>query len=210
MGVYNGPRIDFSRNFLLNERATEKEKKSIRNFFSKMVRFQARKRLAFKITGPARMEYLSSIFPDALFVNIVREPVATVRSWLEVQWSNQITDQLWWTGAYSESELEKAKDLSANPALFAAFQYKKIMEKTEEEIRKVNPKLYVLSYEEFVTDPSGSIKNLMDFLELKKSKLVDVYMDKISVSNRNNRQAKSSKTSISDDVKQQILQMVND
>ncbi len=49
----------------------------------------------------------------------------------------------------------------------------------------------------------------MDFLELKQSKLVDTYMDKISVSNRNNRQAKSSKTSISDDVKQQILQMVN-
>ncbi len=28
------------------------------------------------------------------------------------------------------------------------------MEKTEEEIKKVNPKLYVLSYEEFVTDPA--------------------------------------------------------
>lgn len=204
-----GPRIEFSRNFLLNERATDNEKMKIRSFFRKMISYQKRKRLAFKLTGPARMEYLSSIFPDALYVNIVREPVATVRSWLEVQWSNQITDQLWWTGAYTAEEEAEAKKLADRPALFAAFQYKKIMEKTEEEIQKVNPVIYTLSYEEFVTNPNKVIQNLLQFLELKPSILVDDYLKKISVSNRNARTSKSAKTNISDDLKSEILQIVN-
>ncbi|MEP6513306.1 MAG: sulfotransferase [Parafilimonas sp.] len=204
-----GPRIEFARNFLIDEKATAEEKKNIRTFFAKMVKYQKRKRLAFKITGPSRMEYLSSIFPDALFVNIVREPVATVRSWLEVQWSNQITDQLWWTGAYSPAEEAQAKELSGNPALFAAFQYKKIMETTDDEIKKVNPNICVISYEEFVNDPNGVVAKLMNFLKLNPSKLIDEYMTKISVKNRNDRQAKSSKTNISEEIKKQILQIVN-
>lgn len=204
-----GPRIDFSRDFLLNQQATPEEKSKMRNFFSKMVSYQKRKRLAFKITGPARMEYLMSVFPDAVFVNVVRDPVSTVRSWLEVSWADQITDQLWWTGAYNESELKRAKELSATPALFAAYQYKKIMETTDEEIRKMKPEIYTVSYEEFVTDPKAAISKLLSATGLNESKLIDSYMEKISVSNRNSRQAKSEKTHIPEDIKKEILEIVN-
>lgn len=204
-----GPRIEFSRSFLVNQRATDVEKNRIRSFFVKMVKYQQRKRLAFKLTGPSRMEYLSSIFPDALYINIVREPVATVRSWLEVQWSNQITDQLWWTGAYTAAEEEEAKQLAGNPALFAAFQYKKIMQVTDDEIKKVKPSIFTVSYEDFVSNPNETIKNILEFLKLKPSKLIDNYINKINVSNRNNRQAKSSKTNISEETRSQILQMIN-
>lgn len=204
-----GPRIDFSRDFLLNQTATPEEKSKMRNFFSKMVSYQKRKRLAFKITGPARMEYLMSVFPDAVFVNVVRDPVSTVRSWLEVSWADQITDQLWWTGAYDEKELGKAKELSATPALFAAFQYKKIMETTEQEIKKMKPEIYTVSYEEFVGNPKATISKLLSSVGLKESKFIDDYMEKISVSNRNSREAKSEKTHIPDDIKKEILEIVN-
>lgn len=203
-----GPRIDFSRDFLLNQTATPEEKSKMRNFFSKMVSYQKRKRLAFKITGPARMEYLMSVFPDAVFVNVVRDPVSTVRSWLEVSWADQITDQLWWTGAYDDKELGKAKELSATPALFAAFQYKKIMETTEQEIKKMKPEIYTVSYEEFVGNPKATISKLLSSVGLKESKFIDDYMEKISVSNRNSREAKSEKTHIPDDIKKEILEIV--
>jgi hypothetical protein len=205
-----GPRIDFSRNFLLNERATEEEQIHIRTFFAKMVKYQNRKRLAFKITGPSRMEYLQSIFPDAMFVQVTRDPVATVRSWLEVQWSNQITDQLWWEGAYSEEELAKAKEISKDQPLFAAFQYKKLMEATEYEIKKLNAHVYTSRYEDFVKQPREFIEKLMEHVQLKPSKFVDAFMEKISVQNRNNRAAASSKTAISDETKMKIMRMVNE
>ena len=204
-----GPRIDFSRGFLLNERATEAERAHMRMHFAKMVKYQHRKRLAFKLTGPARMEYLLSVFPDAQFVQITREPVATVRSWLEIHWSNQMTEQLWWDGAYTEEEKVKAKELAKNPALFVAFQYKKLMETTALETAKLGADVYTARYEDFVKDARGFIANMMQHLGLPESKRVNAFMSKISVQNRNNRSAKSDKTAIDEDTKRKILEIVN-
>lgn len=204
-----GPRIDFSRGFLMNERATDEERGPIRNFLNKLVKFQNRKRLAFKLTGPARMEYLMSLFPDAIFINITRSPVPTVRSWMEVVWSTQITDQLWWTGAYNEEELKQAKIYAQDPALFAAFQYKKLMETTDAEIAKMKPNMLTVRYEDFVKDSKAVINQILAFTGLHASKLIDKYIDeKISVKNRNDRQAKSDKTAISEETKQKILEIV--
>ena len=204
-----GPRIDFSRGFLLNERATEEERLHMRSHFAKMVKYQHRKRLAFKLTGPARMEYLLSVFPDAQFVQITREPVATVRSWLEIHWSNQMTEQLWWDGAYTEEEKVKAKELAKDPALFVAFQYKKLMETTAQETAKLGADVYTARYEDFVKDAKGFIANMMQHLGLPESKRVNAFMNKISVQNRNNRSAKSDKTAISEETKRKILEIVN-
>lgn len=204
-----GKRIDFSRSFLLNEKATPEEQEHIRTFFARMVKYQKRKRLAIKITGPARMEYLMSIFPDAQFINIQRDPVATIRSWMEIYWNEQITNQLWWQGAYTEAELKKAEELSSNKFLFAAFQYRKLMEATQQEIEKVHPDIYTTSYEDFVKDPQAFVKNLMDFVHLQPSKLVDAFMQKLSIANRNERKALSEKSEITPETKQQIMEIVN-
>lgn len=204
-----GERIDFSRSFLLNEKATPEEREHIRTFFAKVIKFQKRKRLAIKITGPARMEYLMSIFPDAQFINITREPISVIRSWMEIYWNEQITNQLWWQGAYSEDELKKAKELSSNKFLFAAFQYKKLMETTQQEIDKMHPDVYNASYEDFVKNPTEFIKDMMQFLHLQPSKLVDKFMNKISIANRNERKAVSEKSEISDVTKKEILEIVN-
>ena len=155
------------------------------------------------------MEYLSSIFPDAVFVQIVRDPVATVRSWLEVKWSNQITNQLWWEGAYSDDELKKAKEISNDQALFAAFQYRKLIESTAYEINKLHVNVYTANYEDFVKDPKGFITKMMEYGQLKPSKFVDAFMEKISVQNRNNRAPASSKTALSEETKRKIIQIVS-
>jgi hypothetical protein len=47
----------------LDEKATQHEIKRIRSFLSKQVKYQGKKRLIMKFTGPARLEYLTSIFP---------------------------------------------------------------------------------------------------------------------------------------------------
>ncbi|WP_440870417.1 sulfotransferase [Vibrio vulnificus] len=91
--------IDFSRGFLLHQRASAEEKQRIRRYLNQHLRAQGKPRLAMKFTGPGRVEYLSSIFPDALFINVVREPAATVNSLLKVPfWQAQGLHQLWWRG----------------------------------------------------------------------------------------------------------------
>lgn len=204
-----GKRIDFSRSFLLNEKATEQEREHIRTVFAKMVRYQKRKRLALKITGPARIEYLMSIFPDAQFINVQRDVVSTIRSWMEIYWNEQITNQLWWQGAYSEDELKKAQELSQNKFLFAAFQYKKLMETTQDEIEKMHPDIYTASYEGFVKNPKIFIAEIMQFLHLHPSELVKKFINKLSIANRNDRRSASAHTEISEETKHQIEALIN-
>ena len=155
-----GKRIDFSRGFLLGEHATPEERRKIRSHLAKQVKYQGRKRLIMKFTGPARIEYLTSIFPDAIFVSIAREPIATVRSWLEVGfWQRQGINRLWWIGAYTPEEEAEAEKLKADPALITAFQYKKLMETTQLEIEKLKVPILETRYEAFVQDPVALVKN---------------------------------------------------
>lgn len=201
-----GKRIDFSRGFLLGEHATPEEKRKIRSHLAKQVKYQGRKRLIMKFTGPARIEYLTSIFPDAIFVSIAREPIATVRSWLEVGfWQRQGINRLWWIGAYTPEEEAEAEKLKADPALITAFQYKKLMETTQQEIEKLKVPILETRYEEFVQDPVALVKKILDFVQLPASKYVDAYVQEMVVSNRNTRASK--KTSFSEETKKRILEI---
>jgi hypothetical protein len=190
-----GKRIDFSRGFLLNEKATEQEIKHIRSFLAKQVKYQGKKRLIMKFTGPARLEYLTSIFPDALIVNVIREPVATVRSWLEVGfWQRMGINKLWWRGAYTPDEIAYAETIKDKPALITAFQYKKLMETTKQEIDKLGLNVYECHYEDFVKDAKTFIYKIMEFMQLQPSNKVDAYLKNIIVDISNQRASVTNKS----------------
>jgi Sulfotransferase family len=202
-----GKRIDFSRGFLLGEKATTEEKKNIRTHLAKQVKYQGRQRLIIKFTGPARLEYLTSIFPDAIFISIAREPIATVRSWLQVGfWQTKGINRLWWVGAYTKEEEAEAEKLYHDPALITAFQYRKLMETTEMEIKKTGVPILETRYEEFVKDPKALVKKILDFAGLPASQNVDKYIEEMVVSNRN--VVSSKKLEFSDETKQRILEIV--
>lgn len=178
--------IDFSRDFLIGETVDENRKKEIRMFFEKMVRYQHRDRLAFKITGPARIEFLSSIFPDACFVEVTREPFANIRSLLKVPfWEERGKKQLWWKGAYSEKEKQQAERWVDEPALITAMQYKKIRETTSQEIKKTGVEHYKIAFEDFVQNPPEEVNKLLNFIDLSKDRGIDSYMTKNKIYNRN-------------------------
>jgi len=85
---------------------------------------------------------------------------------------------LFWTGAYSEQEEQQAQQLINEPALFTAFQYKKLMETTGYEIAKMQPDIYEIAYEDFIKNPAESIKEIMTFLQLPESVLINKYLEK--------------------------------
>ncbi len=179
-------------------------KKVIRISFEKMVKFQNRKRLAFKITGPGRICYLHSIFSDATFVEIQREPYATIRSLMEVEfWSNK-NKTLFWKGAYTAEEIEIANQYLNNPCLVAAIQYKKIRETIQMEAKNCNANYYSLSYEEFVAQPRAFIKKLLTVLKLKESRAIDRYLLLNKIHNRN----KDSAAYFSEETRKKMLKLL--
>ena len=180
-----GENIDFSKGFLLNIQSDEKQKREILSRFEKIVRLQHRKRLAFKLTGPGRIGYLNSIFPNAIFIEITREPFATIRSLMKVPFWSDKNDRLYWQGAYTESEILEAEEYNDNPALLAAIQYKKIQETILEEMNNKNVNYHSFRYEDFIRNPEIIIEKILELAELPKSKLIDEYLEINKIVNRN-------------------------
>jgi len=183
-----GDQTDFSRGFLLDNKPDEDRKNFIRNYFSKMVFWQGRKRLALKITGPPKIGYLKAHFPDAKFVLIRRNLIPTISSLLKVDfWKNLGLKQLWWTGPYTEEEKAWAVQNSKNPELLAAFQLKKIRWAEKREIEKCQPDLLVVNYENFVDHPNKQIKDILDHCNLSYHSRIEKYLSRNPVVSRNKK-----------------------
>lgn len=162
--------IDFSRDFLLGKTATHSEKKRIRQAIFKMVKRQGRRRFSFKLTGPGRIQYLQSIFPHAQFINVYRDPIATINSLLKIPfWKDLGMSRLWWTGAYSPVELIDYENLRLDPVTSTAFQVNKILRSIQHEAQSVNANMLNISYDQFVRNPKAQCKKILDFAELPTS-----------------------------------------
>lgn len=182
------PETNFLYDFLLNKQASLEEKQSIRNVFAKLVQYQKRKRLAFKLTGPGRIGYLKSIFPDAVFIEITRDPMANVRSLLKVPfWKTRGMQKLWWQGAYTKDEQEKVLNWKGRPALITAIQYARIREKVKEEAELHKAELYSFAYEDFVKDPHKTMTAILAVAGLSPSNAIDNYLKSLKIHERNSR-----------------------
>ena len=66
-----------------------------------VLRYHGKARFAAKLTGPARISYVSSIFPEARFVHVVRDGRAVVQSLMKVEfWGarDRMTRPAWENG----------------------------------------------------------------------------------------------------------------
>jgi hypothetical protein len=185
--------IDFSRGFLLNATATEDERKTIRNKVHTIVKRQGKKRFSMKITGPARISYIKSIFPDAIFINVIRDPVYTVKSLLNVPfWADNGLKRLWWTGAYSEQELKLHEQNKSDQIWGTAFQVHKIMQTTQCEASECGVRMLTIKYEDFVSDPRKTIEGILQYANLPSSKWIEKKLQQSSVHDRNSRKKTAS------------------
>lgn len=180
--------LDFARGFLIGETATAEEKQRIRKAIRSIVTRQGKKRFAAKLTGPGRVGYLKSIFPDAVFINVIRNPANTVKSLMNVDfWQDNGRKKLWWTGAYSEQELELYEQNKSDEIWGTTFQVAKIMDTTIQEAQQFNANMLTVKYEDFVADTQGTVNDIMKFAGLAPSKHVDKKIASATVHNQNRR-----------------------
>jgi hypothetical protein len=158
---------DFSRGFLLGKTANEDTKKNILKYLHTVLVCQNKSRLAFKLTGPARLEYLSSIFIKPVFINIVRNPVPMISSFMKSNfWQRQGMKELWWKGAYSDNELELININKNNKIWFTSYQLKKVIETTNEELNISKDQNFEIKYEDFVKDPQEWLHYILNSVNL--------------------------------------------
>ncbi len=182
----SGPEVDFSRGFLLGEEASPERQAFIRAYFRKMVRKQGRQRLGMKITGPSRLKYMMSLFPDACFVHITRDLIPTISSFLKVSfWKERGMNQLWWQGPYTEEEKNWVEAHRDDPVLITALQLRKTVELTEKEIGECRPDYLRVRYEDFVAHPRETILEILGFAGLEEDEACMQFIERHKIQRRN-------------------------
>ena len=167
---YCGQRFLFD--FMRDQRATPSEVREMHELVGKLLRYQHKSRFATKITGPARIAYLSSIFPDARFVHVIRDGRAVVRSLLDVHfWGGSWRErEVAWSGGLTEEDLGRWRAFGQAPLALAALQWRAIIRNARDEAQRLAGGRYTeIRYEDFVARPEAALDEMTEFCELPAS-----------------------------------------
>lgn len=176
----------FRYSFLKNIGPTDGEIKKTRDYFKKILIYQGKKRFTTKLTGPPRMKFLAYIFPDAIFVDIIRDPRAVVASLLNVEfWKLKGLYNHHWRDSLNKEHIKIWEESGRSPVTLAALEWHSAYEQTLIERQDVNPKYLQIKYEEFVENPKRTMDKIYKFVGLKLSNRVNNYMNMIKYKNMN-------------------------
>jgi hypothetical protein len=170
----------FRYDYLYDVEATPEEREGLRRCVEKVQRYQGKRRFATKITGPARIGYLSSIFPDAQFVHVIRDGRAVVRSLMRVDfWKDtwRMREPAW-SGGLSEEQISQWEALDRSPLALAGLQWATVVDKARDEATRLKPsQYYEVRYEDFVQDPLHQLDRMFAFAELPTSPRVEAFLE---------------------------------
>ncbi|MCF6290949.1 MAG: sulfotransferase [Desulfobacterales bacterium] len=160
---------DFSLAALGRCRADQRTGLRLRNAVAKIVRYQGRTRFSAKLTGPPRVGYLNSIFPDARFVHIVRDGLAVVHSLLNVSfWKEKGGyDGPFWQGVLRDEDIDFWRRGGKDPGVITALQWNRVLKMTRAEAGCIGPeRLLEVKYEDFMADPQAALTRVFSFCNL--------------------------------------------
>jgi len=169
--TYCGEKFRFD--YLLGQRATPEERDRMTRVVRAVLRYQGKKRFVAKLTGPARMGYLMSLFPDARFVHILRDGRAVVDSLMRVDFwrDSSRTREPAWRNGLSDAYLRTWEAHDRSPLVLAALQWRAVIERAREERDALRPERYVeMRYEDFLAGPAAVMQRIWEAAELAPSR----------------------------------------
>jgi len=169
----------FSRNAFLGEVAANEVIRLLRKKVRQSIRAQGKQRFSTKLTGPGRIAYLASIFPDAKFVHVVRDGRAVVHSLLRVDfWEDKGGfDGPFWHGLVDEVVLADWEKHGRNPGVIAAHEWNCVVDSVKAESGEAAVDVMEVRYEDFIDDPHGLVRNIYEHCKLKDSQGTHDYID---------------------------------
>lgn len=184
-------KTEFSRQYLVDVRADSDSIRQVRDAVCEILRWEAKQRFSAKLTGPSRINYLKSIFPDAQFIHVIRDGRAVVHSMLNTKsWTkNDFLKKPWWHGGLENNDLVDWQSANHNPAILAAIQWRKIIEIAQEEGSKCTRQGYIeIRYEDFIANPNNILDRLYSWCGLTTSIFAHQFLDKqIPLRNMDNK-----------------------
>ena len=153
-----------ARNAPLTETdVAEAESECLRKLIVGHLRYQRARRFINKNTrNSRRIRYLKEMFPDAVFVHVLRDPRATAASLVNVHWWRDLP--LWWAENQTPRQLTTDGETDA---VIAARHWRFVVERLLADSEALRDSDYLeVRYEDFVDAPVDVLANILDFCEL--------------------------------------------
>ena len=158
--------------YLIGRSADKEERDKTYRYMRTVLRSQGKKILFTKLTGPPRIQFLKSIFPNARFIHIVRDPRAVIASLMQVEfWRMQGgLYRPWWRNGLPD-EYKKEWQLSEYKSVaLAAVQWKHIIEIVKEESKTLTEETFIeIRYEDFIDQPQKKLQEVFSCFGLFNS-----------------------------------------
>lgn len=181
---------DFTWAFLGGGTPSAPTCQKVREYIHTILKCQGKTRLIVKLTGPPRIKFLSTIFPDAVFVHVMRDPRAVVASLMRVSYWKEKGgwERPFWTGL-SQKDIRAWEASGKSACVLAAVQWVRVLEQTWQECEPLLPEQFIeIKYEDFVASPFDTITALLTKCGLGYSRTVKSYIDRIgNVRNMNTK-----------------------
>jgi hypothetical protein len=171
----------FLEDFLLGEVATDRQRRLAQTAVSKVLRYHGKARFATKLTGPARIRFLTSVFDDALFIHVVRDGRAVVNSLMNVDfWRDTWRhSEPAWANGLTDADLSRWEEHDRSPLALAALEWCAVVRRAREEAALLLPRRYTeVRYEDFLADPHRTLDEIADFCELRRSPEAHEFLDR--------------------------------
>lgn len=175
--------IDFAKSFMADQKATTEQQQNIRTAVSKVLTYSNKNRFFAKLTGPGRVTFLHSVFPNAQFVLVERNPYHVLESFMKVDyWINgDGLEKPWWKGILSEKDQAYFNENPSGEVL-TALQIVNMVQQTKKELAPIpeNQK-YVIQFENFIQNPENELGSLFSFLSLEKIRNINSQIKKMRI-----------------------------
>ncbi len=141
-----------------------KSMKRIRTVLESMLT-PKRQRMLIKLTGWPRLSFLTKIFPDALFIHIIRDGRAVANSLLDVDfWDGWRGPGQWRLGELTEEQRVLWEKSDRSFVTLAGLEWQILMDAFDAAKTEVQPSQYLeIQYEDFAADPKGAFGRILSF-----------------------------------------------
>jgi Sulfotransferase family len=172
----------FLFDYLINQKASDSAKESMFNAVRKTLVYHGKNQFITKLTGPSKIEYISSIFNDAIFIHIIRDPRSVVSSLLKVDFwlKNNGGIKPWWKNGLKREYINEFMQYDRHPAALASIQWKQIVQLTWQEKTMLNRlNFYEIRYEDFVNSPREILSKVLKSIDLNYTQEIERYISSI-------------------------------
>jgi len=139
-----------------------------RRFFERRAATQGSVAFLHKFTGWPRAGFIQRVFPEARFINVVRDGRAVANSWLQMPWwLGYRGPQAWHWGPLPDAYAEEWEASNRSFVVLAGLAWKLLMDAFEQARASVPPGQWIdVRYEDVVAEPRPHVERLVAFAGL--------------------------------------------